>query len=56
MCEDQVEFLRHAEVLVIGHTGAIAAGVLAAAEPRHVVVDLTRGQVNAQARPALTAA
>jgi len=56
MCGDQTEFLQHADVLVLGHTGPDAASILAAADDRHVVIDLTRGQLSVPARPALTAA
>ena len=43
MCEDVDELLRHSEVVVIGGTSDDASDVLAAIEPHHVVVDLTRG-------------
>jgi GDP-mannose 6-dehydrogenase len=46
VCEDLETFLKHAEVLVIGHAGEEAANALAAAGSDHVVVDLTRGQVH----------
>jgi GDP-mannose 6-dehydrogenase len=43
MCDDAAALLAHAEVVVVGHTGGEAAEVLAGVEPRHVVIDLTRG-------------
>jgi len=51
MCEDAVELLDHAEVLVVGNAGRDAERVLALASPRHRVVDLTRGLLPDAARP-----
>jgi len=48
MCERLEELLSHAEVLVIGNTGAEAALALAAAGPQQVVIDLTRGAIQRQ--------
>jgi GDP-mannose 6-dehydrogenase len=48
MCRDTDELLRHAEVLVIGSDGEETASVLAGADPRHVVVDLTRSRARAR--------
>jgi len=45
LCEDADELLAHAEVLVLGNTGAQAAAVLAGVGPEHFVLDLTRGRV-----------
>ncbi|PYS95477.1 MAG: GDP-mannose dehydrogenase [Acidobacteria bacterium] len=45
MCQDLEALLAHAELLVIGNAGEEAADVLAAAGPRHLLVDLTRGAV-----------
>ena len=45
LCEDADELLAHAEVLVLGYTGAQAAAVLAGVGPEHFVLDLTRGRV-----------
>ncbi|MBZ5559225.1 MAG: nucleotide sugar dehydrogenase [Acidobacteriia bacterium] len=53
MCDDHDEILRHAEVLVIGNAGIDAARVLDASDERHIVVDLTRGQLRGQLRPAV---
>jgi GDP-mannose 6-dehydrogenase len=44
MCDDVETLLRHAQVLVIGNAGPEAARVLAAAEPVHTVIDLTRSR------------
>jgi GDP-mannose 6-dehydrogenase len=43
MCDDLEALLDHAEVLVIGNTGAQAVRALAGARREQVVVDLTRG-------------
>jgi GDP-mannose 6-dehydrogenase len=43
MCEDIETLLAHSEVLVIGNAGREAALALAAATPRQIVIDLTRG-------------
>jgi GDP-mannose 6-dehydrogenase len=51
MCDDAAALLGHAEVLVIGNTGADAAEVLAGAGPQHVVVDLTRGRARQKVTP-----
>jgi GDP-mannose 6-dehydrogenase len=53
MCDDHGEILRHADVLVIGNTGIDAARIADASEERHIVIDLTRGQLRGQFRPAL---
>ncbi len=53
MCDDHDAILRHAEVLVIGNAGIDAARILDASDERHIVVDLTRGQLRGQFRPAL---
>jgi len=45
MCENVEDLLAHAEVLVIGNADAEAAAALAAATPKHTVIDLTRGIV-----------
>jgi GDP-mannose 6-dehydrogenase len=45
MCESVEDLLAHAEVLVIGNADMEAAAALAAATPRHTVIDLTRGLV-----------
>ncbi len=43
MCESLETLLLHAEVVVIGAAGPEAEAALAAAGPRHLVVDLARG-------------
>jgi len=45
MCESVGELLAHAEVVVVGHRSEDAEAVLAAMEPHHVLVDLTRSLV-----------
>ena len=40
-------------MLVIGNAGIDAARILDASDERHIVVDLTRGQLRGQFRPAL---
>jgi GDP-mannose 6-dehydrogenase len=45
MCESAADLLAHAEVVVLGNAGEDAAAVLAGVEPRHLVLDLTRGAV-----------
>ena len=45
MCESAEALVEHAEVLVIGNAGEEASRVLAAADPGHTIVDLTRGAV-----------
>jgi GDP-mannose 6-dehydrogenase len=50
MCERAGDLVSHADVLVIGHHGEDTEEVLAAVEPRHVVIDLTRGLQGALAR------
>ncbi|MBI3491889.1 MAG: UDP-glucose/GDP-mannose dehydrogenase family protein [Acidobacteria bacterium] len=54
MCDDANEILRHAEVLVIGNAGLDAANVLDAADERHIVLDLTRGQLQSTAKALVT--
>ena len=49
MCDGVKDLLAHADVLVIGNTGAQAMEALAAATPRHLVVDLTRGTARRRA-------
>jgi GDP-mannose 6-dehydrogenase len=51
MCPDVNTLLAHAEVLVIGNSGPEAAQALEAADPRHTVVDLTRGRARRPAAP-----
>jgi GDP-mannose 6-dehydrogenase len=41
LCDNSETLVAHAEVLVFGSTGADAARVLAAADSRHTIVDLT---------------
>jgi GDP-mannose 6-dehydrogenase len=48
MCESVERLLAHAEVLVVGNDDADSRRALAGAEPRQIVIDLTRGS----ARPA----
>ena len=43
MCESAEALVAHAEVVVIGNSGAEATRVLGSLESRHLVVDLTRG-------------
>jgi GDP-mannose 6-dehydrogenase len=45
MCESADELLAHAEVIVVGHRSEDADAVLAAMEPHHILVDLTRSRV-----------
>jgi GDP-mannose 6-dehydrogenase len=49
LCDDVGAFISHAEVLVFGTVGDEAARVRAAARPDQVIVDLTRGRVEAAA-------
>lgn len=55
MCDDVETLLRHAEVLVVGSPSAEAAMALAAAGPRHVIIDLTRGAVLRMSKPGIEA-
>jgi GDP-mannose 6-dehydrogenase len=50
MCEDPKTILDHAEVLVIGSASEEAALAVAAAGPHHIIIDLTRGAVQPQAK------
>jgi len=54
MCDDLEALLDHAEILVIGNAGEDAVKALAAIRPDQVLVDLTRGRLDARlrARPA----
>jgi GDP-mannose 6-dehydrogenase len=54
MCDEVEALIAHAEVLVVGVAGEVAARVLEAARPDQVVIDLTRGA--ARARPGAPAA
>ena len=47
LCDDVEELTDHADVIVIGAKCADATSVLAAVRPDQVIVDLTRGAVNA---------
>jgi GDP-mannose 6-dehydrogenase len=47
------ELVAHADVLVFGTNGEHAERVLALAEPRHTIVDLTRGSLRSNTTPAL---
>jgi GDP-mannose 6-dehydrogenase len=49
LCREVPELLEHAEVVVIGGAGEEATRVLEALEPRHLLIDLTRGAVSAPA-------
>ncbi len=44
MCASAEALLAHAEVIVIGNACEDATEVLAAAQPEHLTIDLTRGQ------------
>lgn len=50
MCGSVEALLAHAEVLVVGNTGEEAASALAAAAPKHIVIDLTRGALQRLSR------
>lgn len=56
MCYDLDEFVRHADVLVIGNAGIDACAVLEASDERHTIVDLTKGQIRSCTRPAVLTA
>jgi GDP-mannose 6-dehydrogenase len=55
MCDDLEALLEHAEVLVIGNAGEDAVRALAAIRPDQVLVDLTRGRLDARGRARPTA-
>ena len=55
MCDDAGTLLAHAEAVVIGKVGEEAAVTLAGIEPRHTVVDLTRGAIRMRLRPGAAA-
>ncbi|HEY2940899.1 MAG TPA: nucleotide sugar dehydrogenase [Vicinamibacteria bacterium] len=55
MCDDLEALLEHAEVLVIGNAGEDAVKALAAIRPDQVLVDLTRGRLDARGRARPTA-
>jgi GDP-mannose 6-dehydrogenase len=54
MCGDLPALLDHADVLVIGNAGDEAALAVAAADSRHIVIDLTRGGFRKAGRPETT--
>jgi GDP-mannose 6-dehydrogenase len=47
MCEGVEELLAHADVVVVGHRSEDADAVMAALEPHHVLIDLTRSLLRA---------
>jgi len=53
MCESADELLAHAEIIVVGHRSEDADAVLAAMEPHHVLIDLTRSRVPLPGRAAV---